>query len=99
MADEQLPTNFVAVFIRNHFAELLALDHWAAEVVGAPPGFTLSAYACDTERRGLRWPKLWRPFIDWLALRVWHAPNHCCNTLQAQQEALQSSLSPAAYTK
>ncbi len=97
MADDQLPTNFVAVFIRQHFDELLALDHWACERIGGPPGFTLSAYSCDAERRGLLWPKLWRPFIDWLALLVWHQANHCCVTLAAQQAALQSSLAPAAY--
>lgn len=96
---DNLPSNFVAVFIREHFSELLALDHWAAEVVGAPPGFTLSAYACDAERRGLLWPKLWRPFIDKLALWVWHQSNHCCATFAAQQAALQASLAPSAYTQ
>lgn len=91
------PNNFVAVYIRNHFDELLALDHFLAEVVGGPPGFTLSSYAYEASTRGKLWARIWRPFIDRLAWWVWRQREHCRATYELQLAELQAALDPAAY--
>lgn len=89
--------NPLYAFVRRHYAELLAVDHWLAEVVGGPPGFTLSSYAYEASTRGKPWAGLWLPVIDWLAVRVCGETEHCRKAYEAQLRAFRSSLAPAAY--
>jgi hypothetical protein len=93
----ELPTNFVAVYIRDHFDQLLALDHQLCELVGGPPGFTLSSYAYEASTRGKLWARLWRPVIDWLAWRVWRERDHCRLTYELQLREFQVAFDPNTY--
>lgn len=96
MADEVVH-NFIADYVRAHFDELLALDGMLAEMVGGPPGFTLSSYAYEASTRGKIWARIWRPFIDKLAWWIFKQRDHCRVAYENQLAAFLSSLAPSAY--
>jgi hypothetical protein len=50
---------------------------WLAAHLGAPTGFTCSAYAWQLETQGKRWGRFWRPRIDAWFLKHRGQVDHC----------------------
>lgn len=63
--------------LRKHGAALLAFDYRAAGWVGAPEGYTLSAYAYDGARRGRLAGVLWQWVIDRIFRWLLNQTDHC----------------------
>lgn len=80
--------NPVARFIRKYFKPLLILDFFLAKLTGAPEGYTLSGNAWRTEQAGKPWGRFWRPFIDWLFLKIFHQKAHCKQAHDKEYEAV-----------
>lgn len=67
----------LATYIVAHIQRFLALDLSIAHLMGAPQGFTLSAWAYALEQRGKPWGKVTRPVIDALMGWIMGQTEHC----------------------
>jgi hypothetical protein len=89
--------NAVQRYIQKHIRPLIMLDRALCELIGGPPGHTLSGYAYDASIRGLKWAKIWRPTIDRLAVWICHQHDHCKISYEEEIAALKKALDPASY--
>lgn len=79
-------------YIRRNRKELLAFDYRAAGWVGAPEGYTLSAYAHDAANRGHLWGKVWQRVIDRLFLWLFDQVGHCRMAYEADAARIRRRL-------
>ena len=71
---------------------LIALDQFGTALVGGYADETLSSYAWRLEQKGKWAGRVWRPTIDWLALKLFGQADHCL--MAYQEERIRAQLPP-----
>ena len=68
---------------------LIAFDQLLAALMGGWADETLSSYSWRLDQKGKLWGRLWRPTIDWMALKLFKQTDHCMKAYLEERQRVQ----------